>query len=162
MNEVSEGYWPYFHSQDLGFVFRVDKDRTIHVAGVRPGSPASRLGISHSWRLLVLNGKHLRADTVPGQGMAMAGKGMGGQGRAWLALESPMPPVAEPRSKRPGSNRPNLRRPACLRREFILASACLSQSQVTQGCTGRTGKLQAAVPLSHQSWHASKRLSPTW
>eukprot|EP00439_Symbiodinium_sp_Y106_P012060 s2756_g1.t2 len=57
------GYWPYFQNKDLGFVFRVDKDRTIHVAGVRPGSPASRLGISHSWRLLVLNGKHLRADT---------------------------------------------------------------------------------------------------
>ncbi|CAE7463324.1 unnamed protein product [Symbiodinium natans] len=59
------GYWPYFQHKDLGFVFRVDKDRTIHVAGVRPGSPASRLGISHSWRLLVLNGKHLRADTAP-------------------------------------------------------------------------------------------------
>lgn len=47
------GHWQYFKNHDLGFVFRVDRDRTVHVAGVRPGSPASRMGISHSWRLLV-------------------------------------------------------------------------------------------------------------
>ncbi|CAE7571025.1 unnamed protein product, partial [Symbiodinium pilosum] len=32
---MKTGYWPYFQNKDLGFVFRVDKDRTIHVAGVR-------------------------------------------------------------------------------------------------------------------------------
>eukprot|EP00913_Durusdinium_trenchii_P002116 g1954.t1 len=58
------GYWHYFKNRDLGFVFRVDRDRTVHVAGVRPGSPASRMGISHSWRLLVINGKHVQADTA--------------------------------------------------------------------------------------------------
>eukprot|EP00435_Cladocopium_sp_Y103_P026713 s4904_g6.t1 len=57
------GYWHYFKNRDLGFVFRVDRDHTVHVAGVRPGSPASRMGISHSWRLLVINGKHVKADT---------------------------------------------------------------------------------------------------
>ncbi|CAL1173654.1 unnamed protein product [Cladocopium goreaui] len=57
------GYWHYFKNRDLGFVFRVDRDHAVHVAGVRPGSPASRMGISHSWRLLVINGKHVKADT---------------------------------------------------------------------------------------------------
>jgi len=56
------GYWHYFKNRDLGFVFRVDRDHAVHVAGVRPGSPASRMGISHSWRLLVINGKHVKAD----------------------------------------------------------------------------------------------------
>ena len=52
LRSMLQGYWHYFKDRDLGFVFRVDRDHTVHVAGVRPGSPASRLGISHSWRLL--------------------------------------------------------------------------------------------------------------
>lgn len=67
------GYWHYFKDHDLGFVFRVDRDHTVHVAGVRPGSPASRLGISHSWRLLVAQQQFKRVKARWERGWSIAG-----------------------------------------------------------------------------------------
>lgn len=66
------GYWHYFKDHDLGFVFRVDRDHTVHVAGVRPGSPASRLGISHSWRLLVAQQQFKRVKARWERGWSIA------------------------------------------------------------------------------------------